>query len=104
MNSGTRISRDRKASIARGLEESGLTMATYAAMHGVSERTLRNWVAIFAQADPGLEAKRIVERAIQELSSLLTTLASSPANTSEPDKVRTPTPIPSKSPVTEWSF
>ena len=71
MEPKTKISGSEKSAVARGWTKSGLTMSSYARMHGISERTLRNWRAIYAPASPVTEARRTVEKAIGQLQALL---------------------------------
>lgn len=77
----TKISGSEKSAVARGWTESGLTMSSYARLHGISERTLRNWRAIYAAASPVSEARRTVEKAVGQLQALLDGMPPDP----EPD-------------------
>jgi hypothetical protein len=60
-----------RARIARGWAPSCLTQAEYAARHGISDRSLRAWMARFAVGSrPELRVRAIVERALSELEAV----------------------------------
>lgn len=65
-----------RARIARGWRPSGQTQPTYAALHGITDRTLRMWVARWAPpCTSGTEVVRdVCERAIERLRALVDAL------------------------------
>ena len=65
------ISGSEKSAVARGWTESGLTMSSYARLHGISERTLRNWRSVYVHTHPTQEARKAVEKAIAHLQVVL---------------------------------
>src|SRR5207302_10884417 len=78
-----------RARIARGWRTSAMTQPAYAAVHGITDRTLRMWIARWAPPCPtGTEAVRAVcERAIQRLRALVDGLgqpSATPASALEP--------------------
>jgi transposase-like protein len=61
--------------IARGWASTSLDQRTYAAQHGISPRTLRQWVRQFGMtARPEVRVREVVERAIADLTALLASL------------------------------
>jgi hypothetical protein len=63
---------EHRAAVARGWAESGLTQDEYAARFGVAGRTLRLWLGRYATRQrPLVQARAIVEDAIQRLQAVL---------------------------------
>jgi transposase-like protein len=61
--------------IARGWASTSLDQRTYAAQHGISARTLRQWVRQFGMtARPEARMREVVEKAIADLTALLASL------------------------------
>ena len=61
-----------RASVAAGWSNSSLSQAEYANRHGISERTLRSWIARFLPRDrPVEEAQAVIRGAIAKLEALL---------------------------------
>jgi hypothetical protein len=61
-----------RAEIARGWAASGLSQREYAALHSISERTLRSWIARFASRQPPVEQVRaIIMETIEKLQAVL---------------------------------
>ena len=57
--------------IASGWASSGLTQATYAAKHGVTERSLRTWLRKFSSRPPTDQlVLEIIDRAIKDLTAV----------------------------------
>lgn len=69
----TRYSDEDRARIARGWRGSKLAQPAYAAAHGITDRTLRAWIARWApvRVDGGEAAKRILTETIAQLQTLL---------------------------------
>ena len=64
-----------RARIARGWLNSSLDQRAYAAQHGISTRTLRQWVSRYGAPDrPAARAKAIIDTAINQLQALRTAL------------------------------
>jgi len=64
-----------RARIARGWSSTPLDQPTYAAQHGISERTLREWARRFgAGRRPAARTRAIIESAIAQLQALRTAL------------------------------
>jgi|SRR5467141_1957157 len=81
-----------RSRIARAWRTSGMTQPAYSAAHGITDRTLRMWIARWASPCPsGTEGVRAVcERAIERLRALVDGLdqdSASPASPLELDNV-----------------
>jgi len=62
-----------RARVARGWRSSGLSQPIYAAEHGITDRTLRDWISRWAPVPPGgaVVARKVILQAIERLQSVL---------------------------------
>jgi transposase-like protein len=63
-----------RARIARGWLNSSLDQNTYAAKHGVSSRTLRQWVTRYGAGRPQAQLRAAIVASIEQLQNVLVAL------------------------------
>ncbi|WP_147446835.1 hypothetical protein [Corallococcus sp. CA047B] len=62
---------EQRAAVARGWASSRMDQASYAQLHGIKPRTLRQWILRWAPKVPSdVRALAIIEQAIRDLQSL----------------------------------
>jgi transposase-like protein len=84
-----------RARVARGWTESALSQAAYAELHGISPRTLRDWVSRYASGEPSAErARSAIQNAIEALSEVLAALNAELAERPAEDPKLSSTPSP----------
>jgi transposase-like protein len=68
-----KISDEDRVRVARGWRKSGMTQAAYAASHGVTDRTLRAWLARWAPSHPASPevVRELIEQTIERLRGLV---------------------------------
>ncbi len=65
------MTNDQRAAVARGWTSSRMDQASYAQLHGIKPRTLREWVLRWAPTVPAdVRALAIIDRAIRDLHEL----------------------------------
>lgn len=84
-----------RSRIALGWRGSGMTQPAYAAMHSISDRALRAWLARFAPScrNPDEGARLVLKNALEQLQALLRALDAVPAGHPDPDP-EPPSPSP----------
>lgn len=98
---------ERRIEIARGWRASCLPQRSYAQQHGISDRTLREWLTRYAPTTPpDIEiVRRVIEDALRDLQALLAGLEPGDEHeplqrrapvTSEPPEPPTPPPAPAR--------